>query len=593
MPLRRLTTALLSTVLAAGVLALPAVADQSPAAPPAADAGAPAGDGAVAVTGNPGAYLAASVAAGEGDFAAAAQWYAAALQADPANPTLLEGAVVAKLALGRMDEATAAARALAAGGDPQQAGYLALVDAATKAGDFDTVLKLTQANPSAGALLVGLVSDWAELGRGRMSEALDGFDKLSKIKGFEAFGLYHKALALASAGDFGGADDILSGRAAGSIAVMRRGVIAHAQILSQLERNSDAVALLDRSFGNDPDPQITDLRRRLAAGEPVPFDVVRNAADGMAEVFFTLATALNGQAEDAYTLLYARIATDLRPDNGDAVLLTAGLLEQLGQHDMATEVYALIPPASPIFHVAEMGRAEAAYNAGRKDAAIEILQGLVRSHPDIMAIRVALGDTLRREERFADARAAYDAAVAMIGTPEAKHWAIFYSRGICAERMGDYAGEEADMRKALELNPDQPQVLNYLGYSFVERGVHLDEALSMIQRAVAAKPDSGYIIDSLAWAYFQLGRYQDAVEPMEKASLLEPVDPVVTDHLGDVYWKAGRRREAEFQWHRALSFGPTEPDAARIRAKLEKGLDAVMADEAAAPAAGKAVTDGN
>ena len=141
------------------------------------------------------------------------------------------------------------------------------------------------------------------------------------------------------------------------------------------------------------------------------------------------------------------------------------------------------------------------------------------------------------------------------------------------------------MREALRLNPDQPQVLNYLGYSFVDRGENLDEALGMIERAVAAEPGSGYIIDSLAWAYYRLGRYADAVAPMEQASLLEPVDPIVTDHLGDVYWAVGRTREAEFQWHRALSYGPLEKDAVRIRAKLEKGLDAVLAEEGAAPIA--------
>jgi Flp pilus assembly protein TadD len=149
------------------------------------------------------------------------------------------------------------------------------------------------------------------------------------------------------------------------------------------------------------------------------------------------------------------------------------------------------------------------------------------------------------------------------------------------------------MRRALELNPDQPQVLNYLGYSFVDRGVNLEEALGMIQRAVAGQPDSGYIIDSLAWAYFRLGRYDEAVEPMEKASLLEPVDPVVTDHLGDVYWMVGRTREAEFQWHRALSFGPTEADAARIRKKLEQGLDAVLAAEGTSPKPEAAATNDN
>jgi Flp pilus assembly protein TadD len=161
-------------------------------------------------------------------------------------------------------------------------------------------------------------------------------------------------------------------------------------------------------------------------------------------------------------------------------------------------------------------------------------------------------------------------------------WVLYFYRGICHERSMDWAAAEADFRRALEMNPDQPQVLNYLGYGLVDRGEKLDEALGLIKRAVAADPDKGYIIDSLAWALFRLGRYEEALEPMERASLLVPVDPIVTDHLGDVYWMVGRKLEARFQWRRALSFEPTEKDAVRIRRKLEVGLDVVMQEEAAA-----------
>lgn len=538
---------------------------------------------ALAQDGKAGPYLAAIVAGGESDYAAAAAWYARAMLRDPENPTLLTGAVVANISIGEIGLAAEVATRLIATGSKSQPATLALLTDAAKAGNFDAILQAIAEGQTAGVLVDDLVTAWAELGTGRMSEALAGFDKLSETEGVQAFGLYHKALALASAGDFEGADDILSGRASGPLGVMRRGVIAHVQILSQLERNADAIALLDRTFGETQDLQIADLKRRLAAGEPIPFDVVRTASEGIAEVFFSLATAMNGEAENGFTLLYSRATTHLRPDHTESILLTAGLLELQGQFDMATAAYALIPPTDFGFHVAEIGRADATYAAGRKEASLEILQGLARSHGQLISVQVALADALRRAEKFADALKVYDTAIGMVPAPDAGDWGMFYARGICHERQNDFASAEADMRKALELQPDQPQVLNYLGYSFVDRGENLDEALSMIQRAVAAQPDSGYIIDSLAWAYFRLGRYQDALEPMEQASLLEPVDPVVTDHLGDVYWSVGRTREAEFQWARALSFEPAEKDAARIRAKLEKGLDAVLAEEGAAP----------
>lgn len=530
-----------------------------------------------------GAYLAAAVAASESDYKASAEWYRRAMAHDPANPALLDGAILANIAIGDMAAAADAATRLLATGAKSQTGFVALLAVHAKAADFEAILKDTAAGNSAGSLVDDLVSAWAKVGLGRMSEATETFDKLAKTKGLEVFGLYHKALALASAGDFEGADEILSGRSAGTISMMRRGIIAHVQILSQLERNTDALALLDKNFTAGTDLQVDDLHRRLAAGEPIDFDIARNATDGIAEVMFTMATAMNGEADNAYTLMYTRAASYLRPDHTEAVLMTAGLLEAQGQHDLASEVYAQILPADPAFHVAEIGRAGANYAADRKEASLEILQALARSHGQIMAVQIAVGDGMRRAERFADAQKAYDAAIAMVTTPGREHWVLYYSRGICFERLGDFKKAEADMRQALKLEPDQPQVLNYLGYTYVDRGENLDEALEMIKRAVAAKPDSGLIIDSLAWAYYRLGRYTDALSPMEKASLLEPVDPVVTDHLGDVYWSVGRQREAEFQWHRALSFKPAEKDAIRIRAKLDKGLDAVLVDEGAAP----------
>ena len=530
-----------------------------------------------------GAYLAAQVAASENDFREAARWYDRLIQIGVNDPATLEGAVIAHLSLGDFERAAELSRQLVQQGGRSQTAYIALLTDQAKRGDFAPLIADTLAGRSIGRLLDDLVMAWAALGDGRMSDAVAGFDKLAASPGLEAFGLYHKALALASVGDFESADNILSGREAGTIALMRRGAIAHAQILSQLERNPDALALLEQAFGTGADPQIDALRARLEAGEPVPYDVVTNPVDGIAEVFFTLSTALRGEAEDGYTLIYARAAAYLRPDHSEATLLAAGLLESLDQYALAGETYAKIAPDDPTYHVAEIGRATTLIAEGKTDAALEVLQALTRSHGQFIEVQAALADALRRQERFTDAIPVYTQAIDLVPEPEQRHWTLFYSRGISNERAGNWPEAEADFRRALELNPDQPQVLNYLGYSFVDRGENLDEALGMIERAVAAQPDAGYIIDSLAWALFRLGRYEEAVEPMERAALLEPVDPVVTDHLGDVYWAVGRKLEARFQWHRALSFEPEEDEAIRIRRKLEVGLDAVLAEEGATP----------
>lgn len=541
-----------------------------------------------------GAYLAARIAESENDFRAAATWYAKAIIADATNPQLLDGAILAEIGIGDL---TAAARAASLrqglGGDASQLAEVALIADEAKREDFAAIIAGAGNGRDIGDLANALVVAWAKVGAGKMSEALEDFDALTRNKGYEAFGYYHKALALASVGDFEGADEILSGKAAGPITVMRRGVFAHAQILSQLERNADAVALLDRSFGTAPDPIVDAVRRRLQAGEPIPFDTVASARDGIAEVFYSISTALNGEADPVYTLLHLRVAGYLRPDHSDALLLTADVLEELGQHDLAAETYAGFPPDDPSYVTAEIGRAGALRSLGKADAAIEALQTLARSHGDLLGVQFALGDLLRSEERFDEAEIAYSAAIDLATAAKIENWVLYFYRGICHEQSKDWAPAEADFRRALDLNPTQPQVLNYLGYGLVDRGEKLDEALGMIEKAVAADPEQGYIIDSLAWAYFKLGRYADALKPMEKASLLEPVDPIVTDHLGDVYWMNDRKLEAQFQWRRALSFEPAEKDKTRILRKLEVGLDTVMAEEGTAPTPVKAAENDN
>jgi Flp pilus assembly protein TadD len=316
----------------------------------------------------------------------------------------------------------------------------------------------------------------------------------------------------------------------------------------------------------------------------VAFDIVRNPQDGMAEVFQDIATALQGEAADSLTLMLARTAQALRPEHPQAVLVTAQLLAQLGQHELAAAAYATVPPEAPGYHLAEIGRAEALRAAGDVVAARAVLEALAERFEELPAVHVALGDFLRRERDFDAASRAYDRAIALLGEPHPSHWPVWYTRAITHEREGRWPQAEADFRKALELSPDQPHVLNYLGYTMVERRENMDEALDMIERAVAGEPENGYIVDSLGWVYFRLGRYDEALVQMERAVELLPVDPILNDHLGDVYYALGRQREAAFQWRRALSFGPADDlDMDRIRRKLEVGLTRVLEEEGAEP----------
>ena len=542
----------------------------------------PTGAGGIA-----GAYLAARQADMLSDYATASRYYTQALARDPSDPTLLEKAMTAWLGLGDFTRARTVARGIRAHGLQNPIADMLILSEHFANGDHEAVFAGYENGLSAGPLADGLLKAWAHVGTGRMSDAGVAFDAVATGEGTRNFGLLHKAFALALAGDFGGADQILSGAAHGALPVTRTGIIAHAQILSQLGRNADALRLIEQVFGAQPgDPTARRLRGALAAGETVPFSLIRDARGGAAEVFYTIATALRTEASATYTLFYARVAADLRPDHVDALLLSAALLEELGRFGLAIEVYDRVPRNAPSFHIAEMGRAGALEDAGKPDVAIEVLRQLAESHAVLPVVHTALGDTLRRESRFAEAALAYDQAIALYHQPDASHWGAYYARGITRERTGDWELAEADFRQALSLNPSQPFVLNYLGYSLVERRERLDEALEMIERAVEAEPENGFITDSLGWVLYRLGRYDDAAGYMERAAELEPADPVISDHLGDTLWAVGRRREAEFQWRRALSFitgEETEPDPDRINRKLEVGLDRVLEEEGADP----------
>lgn len=537
---------------------------------------------------NAGSYLAGRHAIQSSDFETAAHFYARALARDPQNTDLMEQSVLSQLALGRIDAALPVAERMEEMGLRSQAAHMVAVAALIDAGDYDALLDRVPETEGIGPLVDGLIRAWARMETGSVALALEDFDAVAEENGLRGFAMYHKAMALAMVGDFAGAEAIFNGDQGGAAMMTRRGAMARAEIMSQLEQNDAALEMLVDAFGAGFDPGLTVLADKLAAGEQLPFSHVRSVKDGMAEVFFSVGAALSGETADEYALIYARLAEYLRPDHIDAVLLSAQLLDDLGQYDLAVSSYKQVPQDSPDYHAAELGRAEALRRSAKPDAAIEVLERLAEDYPTLPMVHSQLGDLLRQQEKYADAIAAYDRALEFTEDGARSEWFLLYARGISHERMNQWPQAEADFRAALELNPDQPQVLNYLGYSLVEKQTKLDEALEMIERAVAARPDSGYIVDSLGWVLYRLGRYEEAVGHMEKAVELMPVDPVVNDHLGDVYWAVGRLREAEFQWKRALSFidpddSDGEADPERIRRKLEVGLDQVLREEGAPP----------
>lgn len=526
-----------------------------------------------------GAYLAGNQANRDNNYEEAARYYSQALARDPSNPFLLNNALLAFVGKGDVDRAVAIARKVSSGQIPSQLADMVLLSNAVKNEDYDEAQAvLNDATGRFSPLLSGLLSGWIALGNGQMTTAADRFDEMQNPVALRLFGQYHKALALASVGDFATADEILTGGEDGSLRLNRGSLIAHAQIMTHVGKKDEALALLNDALRGTSDQGVAALRDQIEASETVDYTYVRSARDGAAEVFLTLAGVFSRDDNDRFAIVYARLAEYLNPST-EAILLTAEILQDQGQYDRATRTYARVPQDDPMFLNAELGRADALVEAEKRDAAIEVLRGLTRSHADVPRVHMSLGDALRGAERYAEATEAYDAAVDMIREPAPNHWFLFYARGITNERENLWEAAETDFRRALELNPDQPLVLNYLGYSLVEFGIKLEEAQGMIEKAVEQRPNDGYITDSLGWVLYRLGKFDEAVEPMERAVSLVADDPIINDHLGDVYWQVGRQREARFQWRRALSFDPEEKEELRIRRKLEVGLDAVLAEE--------------
>lgn len=526
-----------------------------------------------------GSYLAARAAAVAGDHAQSAAYFDRALQLDPGNPFLISNLIFAHASLGEWEQAAVVGQNLPDGADGAELVMLVEFVRHVTLGEFQAAIDMIEAGEGPGPLADELSRAWMTFGLGNMSGAVETFEGLASERGLEELSALHLALARAAVGDFEAAHEILSGETGIQISNTERVVRARAVIMLQLGMRAEALDLLDGYTQAVPDPGLLALQARIGSGEDVPYDFVITAQDGVAEVFFTVAQLLSGDRNTSLPLLMTQAARGIDAEHSDAVVLAGELMAGDGQFALAADTYAAVPQDDPNYIEAQMGRAGALEELGEQEQAASILQALSEERPDLASVQAAYGDLLRRAERFEEAIVAYSAVLELVDRDLPRYWFIYYARAISYHSTDNWDPAEADFRRALDLNPDQPNVLNYLGYSLVEQRRSFDEALGMIQRAIAARPESGYIVDSLGWIYYRLGRFEEAVAPMELAVELEPNDPIVNDHLGDVYWVVGRYREAEFQWHRALSFDPEAEDAERIRRKLEVGLDVVLEEE--------------
>lgn len=521
-----------------------------------------------------GSYLAARHASVERDATSAAAFYRSALRTDPKNNELLDRAFISSLADGDIEEAV------------KLADRILLIDKSNRVarlvvGVRDLKLKkytAAQSNINQSIrgpitdLVATLLSGWASAGAGDSKTAIANIDKLVGPEWYPIFKDLHAGLLLDLAGKQKEAGARFE-RAYKLDDSALRVADGYARWLSRNKDDAAAQAVYENFNAKlARHPLVLEGIRDTKAGKKLT-PLADSPQAGAAEALYGIGASLTRRGGEDLALVYLQLALYLKPDHSLALLSLADLYESVKKPAMAIKVYERVPAASPLKRNAQIQQATDLDAVDRSEEAIRILKGVISEDPKDLEAIMALGNIERGKKKFADCAQTYTQGIDVQAAQGDKpNWVSFYFRGICQERSKQWAKAEADMRKALALQPEQPHVLNYLGYSWIDQGINLDEAMKMIKRAVDQRPDDGYIVDSLGWAYYRIGNFEDAVKTLERAIDLKPEDPTINDHLGDAYWRVGRTLEAKFQWQHAKDLKPEAEELPKIEAKMENGL---------------------
>jgi tetratricopeptide (TPR) repeat protein len=560
-------------LLLSSALASPALAARMPQreAPPP-----PAYEPADSLEGN---FLSAYIAGASRDTAAAASYYREAVKGDPRNAELQERSFVALLADGAMGEAFKAAERIAQRDGSNGLAQLALGVRAIKAKQYPAARQnfAKGGRGAAADLTATLMTAWSYAGAGDGKKALETIAKLKGERYYNVFRDYHAGLIAALTGDKVEAERRLKAAYDADRATLRI-VDAYARFEAGSGRPDLALAAYTDYENVLPrQPIVRDAVAKLRANEPLK-PLVASAQDGAAEVLYGLGSAGSTQGDELPAVVYLRLALFLNPDHPLAILTLADTLERMKMPERANEAFARMPAGSPLKLNADIQIGLNLEQLGKGEEALRHLDALAKANPDNIEVISSLGNIQRSRKKYAEAAQTYSKALDLVRPEESRnYWTLYYFRGTAYERAKEWPKAEADLKKALELLPEnaaggRAQVLNYLAYSWVDQNLHIDEAFGMLRQAVDLSPRDGMIIDSLGWAYYRLGRYDEATRELEKAIELKPGDPTINDHLGDAYWRSGRRLEAKFQWQHAKDLNPEPDDLEKINAKLKDGL---------------------
>jgi len=507
-------------------------------------------------------FLTGRFAMSQADAQSAATQFLRALASRPDDQELLQQAFIASLIAGRA-EAVQLARQL----PDSQAAQLLLGQTEVRAGRWQAAEQRFHTLPRQGLtqLLQPLLLAWSQQGEGSTDAALATLRPFLDGQRFRGVYALHAALIADQAGRAADAAKLYR-QAQGELGGLN---LRLAQIMASAEARRGHLGEAQRILATlaADAPEMGIAVEALTAATMAP--AVPRPADGIAEAYLALAGTLRSQDSGDFAMLLLRLALDLRPDFTAARLLAADILEGQRHIENALHMLAAVPNNDPLIAPVRLQRAALTERLGQTEDAMHELQRIGRDYPDSPLPAMREGDLLRGKQRFPEAILAYDRAIARMKTPSAADWLAYYDRGICHERSRQWSKAEADFKHALTLSPDQPFVLNYLGYSWADMGQNLAQAREMIEKAVQRRPNDGAIVDSLGWVMLRQGDTAAAVRVLERAVELDPQDPSINGHLGDAYWAAGRKLEATYQWRRALLFNPEPDDVAKLEAKLQ------------------------
>jgi tetratricopeptide (TPR) repeat protein len=538
-----------------------------------------------------GSYLAARHASVERDANSAAAFYRSALRTDPKNNELLDRAFISSLADGDIDEAVKLADRILTLDKSNRVARLVVGVRDLKQKKYATAqININQSiRGPITDLVATLLSGWASYGAGDSKAAIAGIDKLTGPEWYPIFKDMHAGMIL----ELANREKEAGARLERSYKLDDSMLRVADEYARWTSRNKDAAAAtavyeaFDKKLPRHP--LVQEGLRETKAGKKLP-PLVDSAQAGAAEALYGIGATLTRRGGEDLALVYLQLSLYLSPSHPMALLSLADLYESVKKPQMAIKVYERVPANSPLKKNAQIQLATNLDTADRSDEAIKILKAVTAEDPKDIEATMALGNIERGRKKFADCAQTYTKGIdAMPASADKNAWVTYYYRGICEERSKQWSKAEADMRKALEMQPEQPHVLNYLGYSWIDQGINLDDGMKMIKRAVDQRPDDGYIVDSLGWAYYRIGNFEDAVKHLERAIDLKPEDPTINDHLGDAYWRVGRTLEAKFQWAHARDLKPEAEELPKIEAKIENGLPD---DTSSAASADKKKEDG-